>query len=136
MLESGILRLFDFGLARKRPFLLYLTCWLSGSNSVGRMPALTLAAQFVAFSGRHTSPRPTRLALGQAYVDVAQGVGGIRADGRMGLPGGTSSGSSQPRRLRQVPSTVPTAEIEASRLRRNYEAEPGVQQPQGSSNRG
>src|ERR1022692_5182012 len=37
--ESRILRLFDFGLACKRLFLLYLRCWLSGSNSVGRMPA-------------------------------------------------------------------------------------------------
>src|ERR1035438_793904 len=37
--ESRILRLFDFGLACKRLFMLYLRCRLSGSNSVGRMPA-------------------------------------------------------------------------------------------------
>src|SRR5260370_38074569 len=29
----------DFGLARKRLSMLYLARWLSGSNSVGRMPA-------------------------------------------------------------------------------------------------
>ena len=37
--ESQILRLADFGLARNRLILLYLKCQLSGSNSVGRMPA-------------------------------------------------------------------------------------------------
>jgi hypothetical protein len=37
--ESGILRLSDFGLARKGLLLLYLRFQLSGSNSVGRMPA-------------------------------------------------------------------------------------------------
>ena len=37
--ESGILRLGDFGLARNRLILLYLEVPLIGSNSVGRMPA-------------------------------------------------------------------------------------------------
>src|ERR1039457_4259729 len=44
--ESRILRLFDFGLACKRLFLLYLRCRLSGSNSVGRMPASPLPPFF------------------------------------------------------------------------------------------
>src|SRR5437879_1115837 len=43
--ESQILRLGDFGLARNRWFLLYLSCWLSGSNSVVecQLPKLDVA---------------------------------------------------------------------------------------------
>ena len=33
-LEFWILSLLDFGLAHKRLSLLYLRCWMSGSNSV------------------------------------------------------------------------------------------------------
>ena len=45
--ESGILRLADFGVARKSLFLLYLRCRLSGSNSVGRMPASRCTLYFL-----------------------------------------------------------------------------------------
>jgi hypothetical protein len=39
VLESEILKLADFGIARMLLFMRYLRCWPSGSNSVGRMPA-------------------------------------------------------------------------------------------------
>ena len=39
MVESEILRLAHFDLAHKAPSLIYLERPLSGSNSVGRMPA-------------------------------------------------------------------------------------------------
>ena len=43
VLESGILRLVDFAVARKLLFVRYLGGWLSRSNSVGRMPASRVA---------------------------------------------------------------------------------------------
>ena len=45
MLETEILRLGDFGLARNRLILLYLKCQLSGSNSVVecQLPKLDVA---------------------------------------------------------------------------------------------
>ena len=45
--ESRILRLADFGVARKLLFVRYLSCRLSGSNSVGRMPASRLTLSFL-----------------------------------------------------------------------------------------
>ena len=45
--ESRILRLADFGVARKLLFVRYLSCRLSGSNSVGRMPASHLTFSFL-----------------------------------------------------------------------------------------
>ena len=40
----------DFGLAHKRLSMLYLGRWLSGSNSVGRMPASTHLLSYLSFT--------------------------------------------------------------------------------------
>src|ERR1039458_5531854 len=74
--ESRILRLFDFGLACKRLFLLYLRCWLSGSNSVGRMPASQAGRRgfesglpLHLFNNLHASPNQLLSHLSQLDAD-------------------------------------------------------------------